>query len=82
MGGMQVLQMASAYPERLFCALPIATCARYSAQNIAFDEVGRQAIMADLECEGKYLLENRVPHKGLRGGAHEGAHYLPVGRPR
>lgn len=66
MGGMQVLQMASAYPERLFCALPIATCARYSAQNIAFDEVGRQAIMADPEwCGGRYLLENRVPHKGL-----------------
>ena len=66
MGGMQVLQWASAYPERVFCALPIATCARYSAQNIAFDEVGRQAIMADLDwCDGCYLLEDKTPHKGL-----------------
>ncbi|MGE4529368.1 MAG: homoserine O-acetyltransferase, partial [Rhodospirillaceae bacterium] len=66
MGGMQVLEWASRYPERVFCALPIATCARYSAQNIAFDEVGRQAIMADLDwCGGRYLLEGRNPHKGL-----------------
>jgi homoserine O-acetyltransferase len=66
MGGMQVLEWASRYPERVFCALPIASCARFSAQNIAFNEVGRQAIMADPEwCEGRYLLENRVPHKGL-----------------
>ncbi len=66
MGGMQVLQWASAYPERVFCALPIATCARYSAQNIAFDEVGRQAIMADPDwCGGRYLLEGKNPHKGL-----------------
>lgn len=66
MGGMQVLQLAAAFPERVFCALPIAACARYSAQNIAFDEVGRQAIMADPEwCGGEYLLQDRVPHKGL-----------------
>ncbi|WP_337998301.1 homoserine O-acetyltransferase MetX [Oleispirillum naphthae] len=66
MGGMQVLEWASRYPERVFCALPVATCARYSAQNIAFDEVGRQAIMADPEwCGGRYLLEGRNPHKGL-----------------
>ncbi|MBN2752532.1 MAG: homoserine O-acetyltransferase [Rhodospirillaceae bacterium] len=66
MGGMQVLEWAAHYPERVFCALPIATCARYSAQNIAFDEVGRQAIMADLDwCGGRYLLEGRIPHKGL-----------------
>ncbi len=66
MGGMQVLEWASRYPERVFCALPIASCARFSAQNIAFNEVGRQAIMADPDwCEGRYLLEGRVPHKGL-----------------
>ena len=66
MGGMQVLEWAARYPERVYCALPIAACARYSAQNIAFDEVGRQAIMADPDwCEGRYLLAGKVPHKGL-----------------
>jgi len=66
MGGMQTLEWAARYPERVFCALPIATCARYSAQNIAFDEVGRQAIMADPDwCEGRYLLEDKNPRKGL-----------------
>jgi len=74
MGGMQVLEFATRYPERVFCALPIATCARYSAQNIAFDEVGRQAIMADPDWrEGKYLLEGTNPHKGL-GVARMTAH--------
>ena len=47
MGGMQVLQWAADYPEKLFSAICIAAAARHSAQNIAFHEVGRQAIMAD-----------------------------------
>src|SRR5499433_1490492 len=47
MGGMQVLQWAASYPQRIFSALPLATAARHSAQNIAFHEVGRQAVMAD-----------------------------------
>ena len=42
MGGMQVLEWARAYPERVFAAVPIATAPRHSAQNIAFHEVGRQ----------------------------------------
>ena len=41
MGGMQVLQWAASYPERVYSALPIATATRHSAQNIAFHEVGR-----------------------------------------
>jgi homoserine O-acetyltransferase len=66
MGGMQVLQWAAAYPERVFSAVPIATAARHSAQNIAFHEVGRQAIMADPDwCNGDYLTEGRRPHRGL-----------------
>ncbi len=52
MGGMQVLQWAVDYPERLFAAVCIAAAARHSAQNIAFHEVGRQAIMADPEWRG------------------------------
>ena len=66
MGGMQVLQWAALYPERVFCALPIATAARHSSQNIAFHEVGRQAIMADPDWRaGRYLSEGARPAKGL-----------------
>ena len=74
MGGMQALQWAASYPQRVFCALPIACATRHSAQNIAFHEVGRQAIMADPEWRGgRYLLENTNPRRGLavaRMGAH------------
>jgi homoserine O-acetyltransferase len=66
MGGMQVLQWAADYPQRVFSAVPIATAARHSAQNIAFHEVGRQAIMADPEWrEGRYLDEDTRPRAGL-----------------
>ena len=66
MGGMQVLQWAAAYPDRVFAAVPIASGARQSAQNIAFDEVGRQAVMADPDwCEGRYLDAGTFPKKGL-----------------
>lgn len=66
MGGMQVLQWASAYPERVFAAVPIACSPRHSAQNIAFHEVGRQAIMADPEWRGgDYLAQGANPSRGL-----------------
>ena len=66
MGGMQVLQWASAYPERVFSAIPIATAAKHSAQNIAFHEVGRQAIMADRDWRaGDYYPHGDSPRKGL-----------------
>ncbi|HTV34034.1 MAG TPA: homoserine O-acetyltransferase [Methylocella sp.] len=66
MGGMQVLQWAASYPERVFAAMPIATAARHTAQNIAFHEVGRQAVMADPDWRGgRYLDEGVVPTKGL-----------------
>jgi homoserine O-acetyltransferase len=74
MGGMQVLQWGASYPERVFSALPIATGPRHSAQNIAFHEVGRQAVMADPEWRaGRYLDQGARPTKGLavaRMGAH------------
>ncbi len=66
MGGMQVLEWAQSFPERVFSAIPIAAAARHSAQNIAFHEVGRQAIIADPDwCDGNYLLEGKRPHRGL-----------------
>jgi homoserine O-acetyltransferase len=74
MGGMQVLQWASLYPERVFSALPLATATRHSAQNIAFHEVGRQAVMADPEWRGgSYFAAGANPRRGLavaRMGAH------------
>jgi len=66
MGGMQALQWAANYPERVFSAIPIACAARHSAQNIAFHEVGRQAIMADPDwCGGDYAMQGRNPSRGL-----------------
>jgi homoserine O-acetyltransferase len=74
LGGMQVLQWAVSYPERVFSALPLAAATRHSAQNIAFHEVGRQAIMADPEWrQGRYFAEGTNPRRGLavaRMGAH------------
>jgi homoserine O-acetyltransferase len=66
MGGMQVLQWAASYPERVFAAIPIASAARHSAQNIAFHEVGRQAIYADPDWrDGAYLDHGVIPKNGL-----------------
>jgi homoserine O-acetyltransferase len=66
MGAMQVLQWAAAYPQHVFAAVPIAGAARHSAQNIAFHEVGRQAIIADPDwCEGAYYAHGKVPRRGL-----------------
>ncbi len=66
MGGMQVLEWLATYPERLFAAVPIATAARHTAQNIAFHEVGRQAVMADPNWRGgAYIEEDTFPKKGL-----------------
>jgi homoserine O-acetyltransferase len=66
MGGMQVLQWAADFPDKLFAAVCIAAAPRHSAQNIAFHEVGRQAIMADPDWRaGEYLSQGVRPEKGL-----------------
>ena len=66
MGAMQALDWAVRFPERVFSAIPIAGAARHSAQNIAFHEVGRQAIMADPDwCGGDYANQGRNPTRGL-----------------
>jgi homoserine O-acetyltransferase len=66
MGGMQVLEWAATYPDAVFAAVPIATAAYHSAQNIAFNEVGRQAIFADPDwLGGRYWEHGRVPARGL-----------------
>ena len=62
MGGMQVLQWLISYPDRVASGVPIATTSRLSAQGIAFDEVGRQAIYADINWRaGNYLHEGAIP---------------------
>ena len=89
MGGMQVLQWVASYPDRVFSALPIATAPKHSAQNIAFHEVGRQAVMADPDWRGGRYAQFVVrPTKGLavaRMAAHitylsEGALQRKFGR--
>jgi homoserine O-acetyltransferase len=66
MGGMQVLQWTTAYPQRVFSALAIACSTRHSAQNIAFHELGRQAVMADPDWhKGRYSDHDIHPHRGL-----------------
>ena len=66
MGGMQVLQFVSNFPEKTKTAIPIACTSSHSAQNIAFNELGRQAITADHNwLEGKYSSNNTAPDKGL-----------------
>lgn len=67
LGGMQALQWTIAYPERVKHALVIASAPNLTAQNIAFNEVARQAIMTDPEFhDGDYYAHNTVPHRGLR----------------
>jgi len=65
MGGMQALQWVVSYPDRVQSAIPVATTANHSPQQIAFNEVGRQAIMADPNWnEGDYYGKD-LPAKGL-----------------
>jgi len=66
MGGMQALEWAARYPTRVESAIVIAATARHSAQNLAFHEVGRQAIMADPKWrEGDYYRFDDPPTAGL-----------------
>lgn len=65
MGGMQALQWAASYPGRVRSVVAIATAARHSAQNIAFHEVGRQAIMADPRWNGGAYAPGNGPSNGL-----------------
>ncbi|OGX32550.1 MAG: homoserine O-acetyltransferase [Omnitrophica WOR_2 bacterium RIFCSPLOWO2_12_FULL_51_24] len=65
MGGMQALQWVASYPDKVRSAIPIATTLKHSPQQIAFDEVGRQAVMGDSDWrEGNYYGHGQ-PEKGL-----------------
>jgi len=65
MGGMQVLQWVANFPNSLQCAIPIAACLKHSPQQIAFDEVGRQAVMADLAWNNGDYYGKEQPERGL-----------------
>ena len=66
MGGMQVLEWAVAYPDMMKCVIPIATTTRMSAQGIAFDWIGREAIQSDPEWhDGNYRQADANPARGL-----------------
>ncbi|MBV9443453.1 MAG: homoserine O-acetyltransferase, partial [Acidobacteriaceae bacterium] len=65
MGGMQALEWAVAYPDSVAAAIPIAATSRHSAQQIAFNEVGRQAIMSDPDWNGGDYYDAKPPARGL-----------------
>jgi homoserine O-acetyltransferase/O-succinyltransferase len=65
MGGMQVLQWLVSYPKHVRSAIPIATTPRHSPQQIAFNEVGRQAIMADPKWNNGNYYSQDIPRAGL-----------------
>ncbi len=65
MGGMQVLQWLVSFPQAVLSAIPIATTARHSPQQIAFNEVGRQAIMADPKWNSGNYYDVEIPRSGL-----------------
>ncbi|MBI4892674.1 MAG: homoserine O-acetyltransferase [Acidobacteria bacterium] len=65
MGGMQALEWAVAYPESVEACIPIASTARHSAQQIAFNETGRQAIMMDPDFAGGDYYGGKLPARGL-----------------
>jgi len=66
MGGMQALEWAALYPQNICSAIPIAVTMKHSPQQIAFNEVGRQAIMSDLAWNsGNYYNSDSKPERGL-----------------
>jgi len=66
MGGMQLLQFCALYPDKTFSAVPIASTSSHNAQQIALNELARQAIMADpLWNKGNYYKEEKIPKNGL-----------------
>ena len=66
MGGMQALEWAATFPDLVFACVPVASAAFHSAQNIAFHEVGRQAIFADPDYDGgSYWRAGKIPARGL-----------------
>ena len=79
-GGMQVLQWSIQYPDFVRSALPIATTSHLSAQSIAFDAVGRSAILADPDFADGQYHDKGQPARGLGIAQDDRAYYVPVRR--
>lgn len=75
-GGMQVLQWAIDYPDFVRAAIPAATTTHLAAQSIAFDAVGRNAILADANFAGAQYHDKQGPDRGLAGYADESFDYV------
>ncbi|MDG2019193.1 MAG: homoserine O-acetyltransferase [Porticoccaceae bacterium] len=66
LGGMQAMRWSLEHPDKLQHAVVIASSMKLTAQNIAFNEIARKAIKSDADfCDGNYLQENKIPHRGL-----------------
>ena len=79
LGGMQALRWSIDYPERLRHCLVIASAPKLTAQNIAFNEVARQAINKDPEFHGgRYKEYDTLPKTRPDAGAYAGPYHLPV----
>ncbi len=76
MGGMQVLQWMITYPNRIGSAIPIATTLKHTPQQIAFNEVGRQAVMSDPDWRNGDYYFHSPPAKGLAVAKNDWAHNL------
>ena len=63
MGGMQALEWATSFSRKVHSIVPIASSYRHSAQNIAFHEIGRQAIMADPNWKKVYTMIKKYPKR-------------------
>jgi homoserine O-acetyltransferase len=78
-GGMQVLQWCVSYPEMVRLAVPIATSAYSSPQQIAFNEVGRRAITSDPDWHNGNYYGRTPPARGLISGQDDRAYHIPLG---
>ena len=76
MGGMQVLEWMYSYPDKIRCAIPISTAMKHSPQQIAFNEVGRQAIMGDPNWKDGNYYGEKLPAKGSGGSQDDRTYHL------
>ena len=80
LGGMQVLEWAIRYPGKVKAALAIATTTRLGAQSIAFDAVGRNAILADGGFQGGEYAGGEGAAAWIGNCTNDRSHHVPVGR--